>query len=464
MEQKWVEHIKTVVLIILVTLSFVLTGFLWFYSPGYQQKPDGYRPPTVLTGDKYNEKNSRQFVAPYQLIVTQGGKTTWIHPDREEYQSIVNSIRDANITQFEKISHVKSEEWKKRLLDGPSLQLQFARDVNVESLDAFFKASILEQFSLHLPAETSRILLYVNGGQPQIWLISDDTGEIWQAALHLDPSALEKAMGQARQQAQVELAPVVANGKMPWDKANENLPWSRIFYLPTTPPPLPTWNYKTEQIEIDDIKEWLLTSSKVEPIVIHDENLYMSEDQRLIYNKRVNSLQYSEDVPAEESKNLMVEDQLYDINKFVQRHRGWTGDYLLDWVEPVKEEAETNQFTFRRIIAGLPVYWNQPSEQTIYPDVLQFQAGASGGADGIKQYVRSASYMIEGTRTGEANLLDRDEVLRQLSERKIPLTAIEQISPGYEAKFYNANKIQLTPVWVVLTTAGKQFLIGSPTS
>lgn len=459
-ERNWVEHIKTVILVILVVLSFLLTGFLWFYSPGYKPKPDGEMPPPVLSEmEKYNEKSSAQFVAPYQLIINQGGKTTWSHPDRPEYQSIVNSIRDAKITQLEKINNVKAEDWKKRLIDGPSLQLQFARDVNAETLDAFFKTSILEEFSLPLPAETSRILLYLNEEQPQLWLISDDTGEIVQATLNLDPAALEKVISQAQSQAQVELVPVVANGKAPWDKANEKQPWSRIFYLPAAPSTWPTWNYKREQITVDNLKEYLLTSSKVEPIVIYNENLYMSESQRLIYNKLNHSLQYSEDVPAEESKNVMVEEQLYDINKFVQRHRGWTGDYLLDQVESVKDEEETNQLSFRRIIAGLPVYWNESSEQTVYPDILQFQAGASGGVDGIKQYVRSTFYMIDGTVGSDAPLPDRDQVLQQLNERNVPLTAIEQIYPGYEAK-YNDNLVQITPVWVVITTAGKQLLIG----
>ncbi|AUS10274.1 hypothetical protein C1X05_16500 [Laceyella sacchari] len=465
MEEKWVEHIKTVVLILLITLSFCLTGFLWFYSPGYQQKPINNMPPPVLTDDKtYNEKKSTQFVAPYQLIVNLGGRATWLHSDSEEYRTLVDGIKNAEITKFEAVNQVTPEEWKKRLLDGPSLQLQFPRDMNSETVDAFFKTSVLEKFSLHQPTDVSRILLHLSGGQPQLWLISDDAKTILQAQLQLDPTHLQQTMEQAVQHAQVELTPVVANGKAPWDKANEKQPWSRIFYLPTASAKLPVWRYKTEQIKIDDIKEYLLTSTDVEPIVIHDENLYMARSQRLVYNKR-GSLQYTEDVPTSESTHPLVENQLYDVNNFVKRHRGWTGDYLLDRVERVKDERDTNQLTFRRIIAGLPVYWNRQDGQMIYPDVLQFQAGASGGEDGIKQYARSTVYMLEGTRDGEAMLPGRDEVLRQLSERKLALTAIKHIYPGYETNHNLKDKtVQFTPVWVVLTTAGEQFFIGSPTS
>jgi regulatory protein YycH of two-component signal transduction system YycFG len=76
MKGKWIEHVKTAILVTLVVISFVLTGSLWFSSaPSNNFNPygAGFMPPYIFNEGNYNKKNVWQLAAPFQLFVHRSG-------------------------------------------------------------------------------------------------------------------------------------------------------------------------------------------------------------------------------------------------------------------------------------------------------------------------------------------------------------------------------------------------------
>ncbi|SEM82176.1 YycH family regulatory protein [Lihuaxuella thermophila] len=459
MKEKWIEHIKSVILIMLVVLSFVLTGFLWYSSPPYEEKNETvFVPPYPFSDKKYNSKEIYQLVSPYQIIIHHGGRHRWIRPESKMYRDLLNEARQAD---FDAVTGVEPSPdlWNRLFNQVPGIELQFSRDVSASRLDAFFDESLRQQPLLNRLENISRIWLYSEPEtkQTRIWFISDKEQEIVQAEVQLKNDNLDSLVAQAASEKGPSLTAIPADGKVPWDPANQSQSFSRVFYLPDQPLAMNRSIYKTKEIKVTEMNQWLSRNPSVNPIILNNnEEMYMyDEDESLTYNKQGNFMIYNDTNNQAEGTYLSVTDEIGNINHFVQDHRGWTGNYLLDEIK-VSEEDDAHQYIFRLIVQGYPVYWED--QKTIRPDTIELQTGYQGS---VSKYIRSMLYL-----TGQP---DQTEIklkpwLQVLASKKIPLQTVEHIFPGYRARLTGNKEKQviLDPAWVVILNNGKTTMISSP--
>ncbi len=459
MKEKWIEHIKSVTLVVLVVLSFVLTGFLWYSSPPYEEKNETvYVPPYPFSDKKYNSKEIYQLVSPYQIIIHQGGRHSWVRPENKIYSDLLKEAREAD---FDAVTSVtpNPEIWNRLYNQAAGVELKFPRDVSVSLLDAFFDESLRQHPLLNRLENISRIWLYSQPEtkQTSIWFISDKEQEIVQAQVQLPNQELDGLVAQAANEKGPSLAAIPADGKPPWDPASQNQPFSHVFYLPDRPLTMNRYIYKTDEIKVKDMNQWLSRNPSIDPIILNNnEEMYMyDDDESLTYNKQGNFMVYNDTDNQAEGTLLSVTDEISNINNFVQDHRGWTGNYLLDEIK-MSEENNAHQYIFRLIVQGYPVYWED--RKTIHPDTIELQTGNQGS---VSKYVRSMLYLSGQPDRTEVKL---EQLQNVLAAKKVNLQAVKHVFPGYRARLTGSKEKQVTldPAWVVILNNGKTMITSSP--
>lgn len=464
MSKKWLEHLKTGLLISLVLTSLVLTGLLWLNAPGDRKKPyDPLESYTInpIYDEKYNERKVYQLTAPNQMIVHMKGSASWLLPENPDYEQLLTQIQQPAFSDASTVD-VNPNLWKKLFTQHPGVELVFPDDVSPEYLDTFFNESLSQHFAILQLSSVSRVWFFYNQENQQnlAWFISDEDGQIVQVQVDFKKTNLESLLAKLKNPSALSLVSVPANGKNPWEAANENEPFSRMFYLPETSLPLTEKTYQLENISANTMIGWLFKDPDVRPIPINkNEDLYMYDEQMMTVNKAENFMVYSETVDEQGGDQLPLDQRLKAVNNYVQRPHGWTGNYLLDQVE--SGENAFSQFTFRLYMNGYPVYW--PEGNQIHADEIKVQTNPIDNVVNVNKYHRSLLYLAGKPKQKHEVLPDQETVLKELSKRKIPLTSIKRIYPGYRAVTLNKQKqVKLIPVWVVKTLSGQQTLISSP--
>jgi regulatory protein YycH of two-component signal transduction system YycFG len=456
MSEKWMEHAKTAALVTLVTISLVLTGFLWFSSPGYQTNPfTKYDLSYIYNGPKYNDRVVYQLASPYQIIVHYNNKISWLLPEGNTYAHLTQLLQNANFDEFTTVTP-NPDTWKTLFNQDPGAELVFPRDVSVQYADAFFDDSLLQKYPLNGLDSISRIWFFYNPTTKEsfVWFISAQKQQIVQAKVDLGDKHLEDEIARTSMTKSPPLTVVFADGKAPWEqKGKAGNAFSRVFYLPAAPFQMNEWTFKLNQFDIDQMKKWLFKDPSVEPFVTNkNEDLYMNNNEFLTYNKKENFMSYSQTPDDTEPGSSNIYTDLTHINNFVQRHHGWTGNYLLDEVK----SNDNNEYTFRLLVKGYPVYW--AANAPINPDQIQLQTSPNE----VTKYYRTVYFLGSPDRNTVRSLPGKDQLIQSLAAKKISLSSVEQIYPGYQAFGAKDRQAVLKPVWIVITTSGQRIFISSP--
>ncbi|WP_124728562.1 two-component system activity regulator YycH [Staphylospora marina] len=460
MKNKWIEPAKTAALVFLVVISFVQTGFLWFSSaPTRTMDPfeTGTMPPYIFNDGNYNRKLPWQLASPYQLIVHKNGTHFRLHPESDAYQSLTSFLRTASLEDIRSISKPNAEAWKKLFFQTTGVELVYPRDLPVSELDAFFLETIRHNQEVRRLTTVSRVWFFEDpaAGKTFIWFVSDSRQLIVQAEVELKDKSLSAEVAKA---SGIPLAAVQTGEHPPWDPAADKQPFSRVLYLPEKEIPVPRLVFPLSAIRIDDMKSWLFTGHDEEPINLKPgEHVYISNEKMLTWNENGRFITYHDtSVRPDHASTTSASGDLDTINGFIQRHRGWTGNWLLDETEPT--ESRITEYRFRLFVRGFPVYWDAPGTDGITPDVMLLSAGSGE----VGRYSRSLLYLRDNPQESESRLPGKQEILNRLSSEKVPLSSILQILPAYFAKpSSDGKRVTLEPTWVVFTEHREPLFITS---
>jgi regulatory protein YycH of two-component signal transduction system YycFG len=450
MNQRRLESIKTVSLLVLVVLSFILTGLLWYRSPAYEDRDmPGYVPQYILN-EKYNRKQPFQLVSPGQVIVHDAGKHAWLRPESAVYDAWIEAVRKVDFIKVNEVEPL-AKDWDVLFHQAIGLEFQYLTDVNIDFLNAFFAADLSQQQYFDKLGKVSRVWIYQNpvSHQDLLWFISDANQKAVQVQVRFGQENLATLLRQTSHadSFHVEVYPV--SGVMPWDERNKLLTFARIIYLPSSAITLDRATYQTERIPIDSMNKWLFKDPVHHAISLgNEETLYMFGGQLLTYDKVSEDMVYEDNQTRPYLEPITLEDHLRKTIDFMQRHRGWAGEYLLD---QASEEVDFPQYRFRLMIDGLPLYWKP--DENIYPDVIQIQTGLNpNGTNGVRKYTRSLIFLPDPPKKEPVLLLGKESLLLLLKKQKIDLKTVERLFVGYRAQNLPTEKqVLLEPTWFVIT-------------
>jgi regulatory protein YycH of two-component signal transduction system YycFG len=458
----WIERVKTISLVILVILSIILTGLLWYSTPSYEEQSDvDYTLPPYIAKDNYVKKNLYSLNSPPFLVSHISGNHQLITEQQGTiFSTLIRDVHRTSLDNFQLITPT-TDEWNMLYQQASGLELSFFHDIPIEQLDALFFQYLNNEPIFHDITAISRVWLYENPdtGKSNIWFISDKEGKIIQATItNLAVKEWSKKVDIIKNApSYLSLEAIPINGRNPWDKVNEGVPFSRVLYLPSQAVATEQVRYTTQPITIENMKEWLFQGADIQPIDLSkNESVFMDNDQILTHYKQGSYMVYTDNTRTDGETNP-ISTQIDLINtKFMDKHRGWTGNYVL---EKIADQDGNHLYTFRLIQKNLPVFWRDGEPNTTYLDTIQLQSGPS--ISSVSKYKRSLLYLSKQPyKQVPSSLPGKPIILAELSKKNIPLTTIQRIYPIYLANNLQHGEVILTPCWLVELTNGETLQIG----
>lgn len=462
-QNRWIEHTKSISLVTLVLLSFVLTGYLWYSAPSYEEnrKEDYFQPP-FIGKEEENDKRPYQLTNPFQIIAHRASQHLLILSNKTEFNDLYHTIRTTSLTEFTWFQP-KYDDWNLFYNQSQGMELQFPYDNSIGQLDNFFQQTTLrDEPLLNSLGTISRILLFTDPQTKQVWVwfVQDNGQKVIRARVdNFTNTKINHIMTQINPSTHTALTPIPTNGKPPWDEANKDIPFSRMLYLPIKPLPVSQLTYHYKTIDINTMKQWLFKDPFVTPIQINDDELlYMyngqdqniDSDQIITYHQRKASMIYSSTPTTTDEPKMLIREELNQMNQFIQQHRGWTGNYVL---EQITSENTANEYFFRLFVDGHPIYW---SHEGLGSDLSSIQFQISNNS--VSKYARSMHYLTgDPVKKTDVFIPKSEDILLALQNNGIPLNQVTQIYPSYQGSMPKGEKkqINLQPTWIVYTLDGK---------
>lgn len=447
------EHLKTLAVIFLVTASLVQTGLLWYSSPSYQENRDFEDIPKI-GHEAFQKQASHQLASPPEMMIHREGEHHRILPGKD-HRMLMDRLHHARLEDIRRLEPSPAQ-WTKLMKEERGLELRFHRNVPIEVMNAFFPGNE----EIPVLQSVNRIWLFGTGDNNRftVWFISDREQSVVQGTglLRNYTDWLEKA-----EQVQGEsLQPVFSNGKSSLDKKklrDGEIPY--VFYLPEESPAVNRLTFRLKKIEVDDMILVLFRNpyNPKKTQVFDSTYIYMDSDsgRTLQHNEQNHSLVYNNplnDTGVESSPG----NDLKTIATFMNRHNGWTGDYLLDRVETDRNNGHNN-YIFQLYMKGFPVYGAEGEHPGL--DTIRL-----AGRQGVSNYERSLHYLsYHPVKEKQSRLPGKKEILTALKGLDSDLSDVRTIHPGYQAVTKD-KKVELDPVWVIMFHNGKQgFLAASDT-
>jgi regulatory protein YycH of two-component signal transduction system YycFG len=447
------EHIKTALLTFLILLSFVQTGLLWYSSPSYEGNKQLYVTRPQIGSEKYNKKQMYELVAPHQIIWHHSGATAWILPEQNGYDNLIKSLHAGKLENLQLITPT-AEQWNQMYQQATGVELRYFRDVPSEVISAFY----LDDIDLSRLKWVSRIWVFIQNNQIITWIISDSEQKVMQAQTTI--ARFHSVLGEIAHQKMEPVDPFYTTGKFPLDTASSVPKFPHAFYLPKESVQATERVYELKKIQIDAMKSWLFN----DPTLIsrfttqNGSNVYTDSARLLQYDNQKQEMTYTSSAKATEPASPSLE--LDRINRFVKKHSGWTGNYLLDRITQNSDNA-TNHYHFRLIVDGLPVYW-PATIQSKNPDLDPFGIELESTEDEVSMYQRSLWYLSSDPQERKAvQLPNKDSVLKLLNQNDIAPTNVRDLFLGYQTEKMSDQYVKLKPVWIVMTANGDLHILST---
>ncbi|PTM56871.1 YycH family regulatory protein [Desmospora activa] len=442
------EHLKSIALFLLVIASCAQTGLLWYNSPSYEEplRPD-YIQPFKIGNEEFEKQNLFELTAPPEIVLHREGTHQQVFPENAKHQDLMEKL---HFTQFEEFKPITpaSNRWNELMEQEDGIELRMNRETNIEVLSTLFStrpnAGNLETFS--------RIWFHGNGDNTavSVWLISDQDQKVVEGTAQIED--FNDWISLADFENSPLVSPVYTDEKEQVNDDFRGVP--RVFYLPDHDQQMDKKTFTLNTIDIDDMRKALFPDPSLAKRTLVRDSVYIYSDRRrtLQYNGTNETMVFSNPTNSTVQDSSSASEELNSINRFINRHGGWTSNYLL---ERVNEDSanETTLYDFRLFSGGYPVFWSKKDKEHL--DTIRLAATNQG----VATYERSLRYLVtnsEQTQPGE--LLSKQDLLKQLEKQKLPLSRIDWIYPGYRAEVQE-EAVELKPVWVVIDNQGEMSFI-----
>lgn len=326
-----IERAKSVVLILLVSLSLILTWGLWNFQPQYDFVQSTKHTQNVTIGEK---RQFNEVIRPAQFIYHQKGH----HLGLTNYlinNELYKMVMDLNVTEIEHIRYSSEEHLKSFLQQDGSLEMVFPVDIPME-LSNYIMGPLQQDWEIEY---FDRIALTLNNRETSLSFVSSNNEEI--IKMKVEDTIIEnikQKIGATKHKYPVYFTLRVANGE--------------IIYLPEKQVDLDQLTFSTENILIDELKNALFNDpSRVKQNnLINGEESFTDGSKALEITDNHSMMRFIN--PANQDINSMEsEEMILKSIEFINDHSGWTDSFsLMDW------NKNEQILMFGLTINGYPVF------------------------------------------------------------------------------------------------------------
>ncbi|MEO4055344.1 two-component system activity regulator YycH [Solibacillus sp. CAU 1738] len=424
---KYIEHIKSVVLFLLVSLSLLLTFMAWSYQPNYKTMED-VQVEQVYIG---NKKTAEQVIKPYRILFREDDVFTGSVSSTviDSFMSMIPKMQAQDFTLINNnLSDVKINEMQ-RINDR--MTLFFPTDV---PLPAF--STILPFSDKDLPETTfNRIIVdwsrLATSSQLQFLFISTENRTSYRSYVTVfDETKLLRGF----------IKPALNFAEY----VEVERPDALSLYTVSDGIELTQYTYYIDEISPNLFKNILFTDPNIVQRNIESVQYEKYDDGMSLMTVDTQSKIINYVYPAAESLSLIPASRLFeDSFDFLNEHGGITADYRFSAMNLQKHVTE-----YQLYLQGYPVYSN---------DTLT-RITTTWGDDRIFRYRRpyySLIMDIPGEKTVK-ELASGPEILEYIKHHTdYQLQDVKDIVVGYYlVQNQNVEWFTLVPSWFMITDAG----------
>ncbi|WP_027964555.1 YycH family regulatory protein [Halalkalibacillus halophilus] len=348
-----IEHLKTIILVLLVGASLLLTLALWTYQPDFEELDQAtYLDETELGGE---ERNVRELIRPTQISFNNFREYSMIK-DQETKQQLYDEITDWSFSQID--SHTTGGNAS---VLSRNMEVTFPIEVPLQMIGQIFD---VEDFEYEWNQTFNRVyfqLVQSSENMIRVQFASNEHEETLQGEIE-SGSAYELISDY-----------IVGNNTIPAERID--LQSGTYIYVPTEPVEVSSPTILTERLERQTIINILFNN----PSLVRQQRLSSSTEDRN-FTDGTRELQTSQVLRNQEFMTyvnpLTVETMSMTDQELIRRsidfnndHLGFTDDFQIDQIQNA-----SNTIDYRMHYDGTPIfdesdYWMM--EQSWSPNELQ---------------------------------------------------------------------------------------------
>jgi regulatory protein YycH of two-component signal transduction system YycFG len=417
MELKY-EHIKSIILGILIVTSLILTWNFWTYQPSYDELPETKVVQEVSLSSE-PEKSVKEIVRPSQVVFHLNNEYYGTKDD-SEIETVMDEMRGWTLGDFEVEDNLFS------FIDRNNMvEIYYPDSISINTFKKIIPITDKDVENLYF--DQIFIDMNVHGKENgTIYFVSQKDGPIYKSPVPVSfiTDFERKYSGEAMSE---------YTKYVPYRLASE-----KPIYLPEDETELSSYKHLIKPIASDDFKNALFHDpSLVQNSYISTENEFT--DGQSIMREYVDEGMIHYD-------NLAVAGNIHNDHgdilqrgiDFVNAHGGFTGRYRFADIDPVQKEVLFRLYN----TDGYPIFGQNASISEIRL-VL--------GETDIKHYKRNNFNLGLSMEDNKVKLMSGPEVVNTLITKGYDVERIENIVIGYEmAKDSQSLLINLEPRWYFL--------------
>jgi len=416
---KYVETVKSIVLILLVALSIILTFSIWTYSPRYETI-EQFPPVDISLGDK---KKIDEIIKPYKVVFNFDDALKGT-TDSDKIDRIMNEITDWKIADITPVDENFTTEDISTLLRKPNrFTLFFQSEIPLSVYDSVLS---IEAPTLEISFNQIVVEWKPDNNAMTVYFVSKVNKKLYSAKVKAeDYQSLDNS--------------ILTKGRELQEYREVNPDSSSYLVVPAEPVETIKYTFLEDEVSVNKFRDALFSDANaVRNSQVGTHRVELADDHAMMnVDTEKKILKYVS--PSADSRELAIPSELL-INtiNFVNEHGGWTDEFRFTYMD-----ANTRIVRFRLFLHGLPVYTDSSSSA----EIVQ-----KWGKNRVYSYARPY-YRLDPSNPAkiEVELLppgtDIAEGLRKSD--MLDFDAIEEITPGYFMK-YKPGLFIMEPAWFYL--------------
>ncbi|WP_027415048.1 YycH family regulatory protein [Aneurinibacillus terranovensis] len=446
-----IEQVKTVLLILLIGLSFVLSGLIWNDQPRLDNLgPSRYIAPQPIG----HTEQMTDFVQPSALIFHSGdGHHKKALPTTLPYKKFHEEMSK---WYFYDVAEVKfsGEEWDHLLTKQKGIEVIYRDSIPMDIFGQLFTIRGRLDSNFH---GITRVWLYSSKEENMSYalFISDLDRRMLRARITISPSDMDgmysKWGGRNLPEQLVYRAPSEAPGE----------PSTRAFlhpiYLPKDQANMYRFRYFYQPLTIRQVIEtFFVDPNLTREVTERDGTMIYTDGSKVVsIPPHQKYLLYRD--PAQEGSNQNEGPSVDSLNAaimFVNQHGGWTGSYCLESTESRQRKQGAVTYQFRPQIDSYPLYGDQFGENTV---LLQTSGTAVVG------FQRPMLQLDTYFERVPVTVMSGSELIHLINKSHVNQQQITGIELGFKMHIVY-DFMEIRPVWVIQRLSDSPLFINAAVS
>ncbi|MEZ0481299.1 YycH family regulatory protein [Planococcus sp. SSTMD024] len=416
---KYLEHVKSVALFILIMLSLALTFTIWTFTPSLEE----IETPTQVDVAIGDNRSADEVVRPVKVLYHHEDEVTGTF-SQSDIEAMLDTIQRWEISDVQLFEEEAGSDVLKQYLQEPGRTvLYYPGAVPFPVFDV-----IMDITDNNLPESTFNRVVIEWGTEDNpdsvIYFINTGSGRIYEA--QVSDAELMEFRGNYVQPSQ-------EYDRYVTDPGIGTLP----VYVPENPFEKTSFDYLLDETSASTFADAIMDSPTTE-FVGDLQSEEFTDDSGAIMRKSDSQKSINYVQPkAETSDPAIPSDLVFNSINFVNEHGGWTEQYVYFGMKSVNQ-----QISYQLFFDGSPVFSNTTAVS------LDIEWGISEGVEQAFRYSRPTYLYDSVAETRTIEMASGEAVLEALSRLDMDLLTIEAVTIGYELTRSEDNQlITFHPAW-----------------